>query len=87
MRERNEKIIITILSAAVIEKIISRLVILLPNKNNNANGNRLIKVTTNGFLEEQYWSVPQLFKNYYAAQLHSLDAASNMNAFYEMKLK
>lgn len=54
MRERNGKIIITILSAAVIEKIVSRLVILLPNKNNNANENRLIKVTTNGFLEEQY---------------------------------
>lgn len=72
MRERNGKIIITILSAAVIEKIVSRLVILLPNKNNNANENRLIKVTTNGFLEEQYWSAPQLFKNYYAAQLHSL---------------
>lgn len=65
MRERNGKIIITILSAAVIEKIVSRLVILLSNKNNNANGKRLIKVTTNAFLEEQYWRAPQLFKNYY----------------------
>lgn len=72
MQERNGKIPITILSAAVIVmKIVSRLVILLSNRN-NANGNRLIKVTTNDFLEEQYRSAPQLSKNHYAGQLHSL---------------
>lgn len=84
MRERNGKILITILSTAVM--IVSCLIVLL-YRNNNANQNRLIKVTTNGFFEEKYKSILQLSRNYYTTQLHLSLTSPKYECFLKNKIK